>query len=669
MGFTKRSAQKVTCETVFYTIGVDRVRIISLPTTSIMTLLPLETSILCASNVVYLIDPTTDKSPVSFSASNDTVHTLIASSSNGENTPPAFLAAAENNLYINVFDMKSGSLSGSLIAGNDVEFVASSTKDSEEGSLTEGRGHRETVAAVTKDGVIELFSAAFNFEVPKKQTDNFSLKEIQKNKTHKATAFVKVVRPDKPAVPIPLAAVSFEGNDLVIVWIEAGVNPVFERVQWRSSQTGSLAFTGTKEITRVKNGPGLVTANTNGMRSFDQSRVDESRTVVVNGEAMDGTEMMLDVPEIIDISSAEEESDSDAPEHLQKIQINGDSKIGSGIPDAGSEADGEMEETEEQSFGDLLRNSAPETIDVAGAFDDADKQVTTAVGGQNMQLSSGMSLGTVLSQALRTNDLNLLESCLHFHDLNIIRATIERLPSVHATTLLIKLAERLHNRPGRAGSLMVWIQWTLIAHGGYLAGQPDVVRQLASLHRVVKERAKSLQPLLSLKGKLDMLDAQMNLRKSMQKRYGLDEEEDDEDAVIYVEGQEESSSQEDSGNESDPTKAISKNKGKSGKATITNGISSDSDEDMDDMPSGLNGIGTDSEDETSDSDSNPFIDREASETDDDYGDEFADDVDHDDVDSLDDEDEEAGAEAEVEEPPRKVARRPKVSNGIVIGKK
>ena len=667
---TRRGKHKVTYQIVSTILEFDFDRTISLPTTSIMTLLPLETSILCASNVVYLIDPTTTEQPACFSASNDTVHTLISSSLNHANAPSAFLAAAENNLYVNVFNMKTGSLAGSLVAENDVELVAASAKDSEV-SAAEVGVELDTVAAVTKDGIIELFPHAFTFATAKSQTETFSLRGIQKNKTHKATAFVKFVRPDKTTVPVPITAISFEGNDLVIAWVEAGMDPNFERIQWRNAQTRSLAFTGIKEITRAKSGSGLVAANTNGIPSLDQTRVDESRTVIANNEESEGTVPMLDAPEIIDISSAEEDSDSNTSESPPQRLTNGDSNMDRSMLGAGSEIDGEIEETEEPSFGDLLRASAPEAIDVIGAFDEPDKRAITTVSSQNMQLSSGLSLGTVLSQALRTNDLNMLESCLHFNDLNVIRATIERLPAVYATTLLTKLAERLHNRPGRAGSLMVWIQWTLVAHGGYLAGKPEIVKKLASLHRVVKERANSLQALLSLKGKLDMLDAQMNLRKKMQKHYGMDEggEEDEEDAVIYVEGQEDPSSQEDLGDEGRSAKVTLKNNGKIGKAAITNGGLSEDEKNMDALPSDLDGAATDSEDELNDSDSNPLLDQEASETDTDSGNEFVDDVDYDDLDSLDDEDEEAEAEAEMEEPLRKQHQRSKLSNGIVASQK
>jgi U3 small nucleolar RNA-associated protein 5 len=166
---------------------------------------------------------------------------------------------------------------------------------------------------------------------------------------------------------------------------------------------------------------------------------------------------------------------------------------------------------------------------------------------------------------------------------------------------------------------MVWVQWTLVTHGGYLATQKDLIKKLAELNRVIDERAKGLQSLLSLKGKLDMLEAQIELRKSMQnQRRRIDEDEEDE-GVIYVEGQ-----------ESDDETMLKPQR------LAANGDledMSDGSEISEDMPT-TNGVIADSED----SSENELIDDEAEETDDDSADE--DEVDHDDEDSEEESDEE-----------------------------
>ncbi|KAI5288932.1 Small subunit (SSU) processome component [Ascosphaera acerosa] len=128
--------------------------------------------------------------------------------------------------------------------------------------------------------------------------------------------------------------------------------------------------------------------------------------------------------------------------------------------------------------------------------------------------STSASLSAVLSQALRTNDAALLESCFHTTDAATVRATIQRIDSSLAAALLARLAERLAQRPGRHGPLLVWLQWTCVAHGGSVAAAAGAARQLADVFRVMDERSAVLAPLLLLKGKLDLLDAQLGLRRA-----------------------------------------------------------------------------------------------------------------------------------------------------------
>jgi U3 small nucleolar RNA-associated protein 5 len=348
---------------------------------------------------------------------------------------------------------------------------------------------------------------------------------------------------------------------------------------------------------------------------FPKDKVDESKALVSGGwNAPVSKANPNSTIETITISSDEEEAKEYDEEDAEEESAAGDDVA---MEDAAVEQD-DNEENAEPSFGDLVRANASEPIDVAGAFED---QTVAYPKGTQIQPPSGASLGTVLTQALKTSDIALLESCLHTTDTNTIRATIQRLESPLAGTLLQKLAERLHRRPGRAGSLMVWVQWTLVTHGGYLATQRDLIKKLAELNRVIDGRAKGLQPLLSLKGKLDMLEAQMELRRSMQNQRRRMDEEDDDEGVIYVEDQ-------DSEDET-TAKRLS-----NGNLEFDDSASEVS-EDM----SMTNGVIADSEDEEEDSsdDGNGLLDNEAEETDADTGDE--DEVDHDDQDSLGEEDE------------------------------
>lgn len=302
--------------------------------------------------------------------------------------------------------------------------------------------------------------------------------------------------------------------------------------------------------------------------------------------------------EAIEISS---DSESNSDEDISEIEDNADTLQKADVSMTEAQEEDDEDANAEPTFGDLVRNTL-EPIDVSSAFPLAQGSAPNNL----LAAPSSASLSTVLSQALKTNDNVLLESCLQTTDLATIRTTIQRLSSALASNLLSALATRLHRRPGRAGSLMIWIQWTLVAHGGYLATQKELVKQLAALSRVVEERARGLNGLLMLKGKLDMLEAQGAMRKSFmgRGRGRGDESEDDEDAVVYVEHDEEPE-------------------------TLANGavaprsaglLQDQSDEDNDssedeDMPNTSAGLELNSEDDDeSDDESQGLIDDEAEET-------------------------------------------------------
>ncbi|KFH41738.1 U3 small nucleolar RNA-associated protein-like protein [Hapsidospora chrysogenum ATCC 11550] len=279
-----------------------------------------------------------------------------------------------------------------------------------------------------------------------------------------------------------------------------------------------------------------------GARIPTKSAIDESRTTVANTDVLPATqtetvEISSDSDSDEDLSDEEQQSDAD------ESQINGDSHV-NGNRTGQSEQHGEVEDESDgeegaPSFGELLRSN--DAIDVPALL-------------QNLSPNSGAiarptrktitvphhnSLTTVLSQALRTDDTDLLESCLHTTDATTVRNTIENIDSMLAGTLLEKLAARLYRRPGRASSLMTWVQWTLIAHGGVLASQPKVIQSLSGLQKVLSERARGLSSLLALKGKLDLLESQMKLRKKMQQQIlpGQGSADEHEGDVVWVEGE------------------------------------------------------------------------------------------------------------------------------------
>ncbi|KAH6618961.1 Dip2/Utp12 family-domain-containing protein [Boeremia exigua] len=356
------------------------------------------------------------------------------------------------------------------------------------------------------------------------------------------------------------------------------------------------------------------TAKINGAQHARTTRVDESAAVVGGGQAGHGDVDMEDAaPDVIEISSAEEEShysssDDDAADDAAPA-VNGDRD------DVDRPIDDETADPEELSFGDRLRAQEPEPVqesrivDVETTFGASNaRTLATASSSRPLAAPSTSSLGTVLTQALRTNDQELLDSCLRVIDIDTIYATVERLPSPLVGNLLQKLAERLHKKPGRAGVLMVWVQWSLAAHGGYLASQPQLVRQLATLNKVLKERASGLQPLLSLKGRLDMLQAQLELRRRNQKKAAGD---DEDEAVIYVEGEDDYESSADEDDAPDSTRK---------RIRDVDADDDDAESSDDEMPTTMD---VDEDSDEGSEDSEGLIDDEAEETDDDAGDDMS----------------------------------------------
>ncbi|KAL8654568.1 MAG: hypothetical protein Q9226_003384 [Calogaya cf. arnoldii] len=640
------------------------------------------------STKAFLIDPHLSSPSQSFTASKNVVHSIKTSSTMQPDTsvPTSFLTAAETERYINVFSTVTGSSVGSLIAESDIMKVAVASDNCTVTESTPGTNSADqALATINRDGFLELFEAPFAFASPSAQKQAESLKARVKQMTRKARALVKVIRPDKPAAVVPLLDVDFQNNDLVLAWAEGGVGLRFDRVQWRKNDTFEVLLEGITELVRGKDVTTLGAAVMNGVKDMGKMQVDESQTVVTAFGQPESMQSVIDEPGVIDISSAEEESDYEddkmpmgssrsvsddepvpEPQPSNASLPQQDSDVSMQDADVeGEDAVAGLAEVEEPSFGDLMREHATGHVDVQASFAAPNAEAIIPTSERLVQLPSGMSLGTVLTQSLRTNDVNLLETCLHTRDKAILRATIERLDSAHASTLLQKLAERFHSRPGRAGSLLVWIQWTIVAHGGYLASQPGAMKTMAVLHRVITERARSLPLLLSLKGKLDMLEAQMNLRASIKARSQNSKlaDQQDEENVIYVEGQEESDS-EDSVAEDFETAQLESGVGSDrlGSRIGSESVSESRDEDDEEMPAATNGVVAESDSEGSESGSEGgLLDDEAESTERDSDDEISiDAIDHEDVDSMESE---ASSEGEEVPAPKRPATT-KLSNGV-----
>ncbi|KAK4506881.1 hypothetical protein PRZ48_000614 [Zasmidium cellare] len=355
---------------------------------------------------------------------------------------------------------------------------------------------------------------------------------------------------------------------------------------------------------------------TNGTPRSKSTRVDESLAdVAPNTDEDDGSRRKQKVePEVIAISSDEDESsaydEDDAAEEPAPV-ANGHVEDGED-----NDADADMvdadagDQQDEPTFGDILQARHPDPIDVRKALQEAADEDSRGLVPTSGAMA-GHSLGTVLTQALKTNDKDLLESCFAETDPSTIRRTIARQKSHEIAILLERIAEKIHRKPGRTGNLLVWVQWSLVAHGGYLANQPELMTKVKALAQVVRQRAAGLQPLLHLKGKLDLLHAQLDFRRDMQaeSRGNNAEDLDDPNGVLYIEGEDhESSDSDDAADEGDELEQPSGKKAKqAGRITTGNG----EDEEMD-IANGLDGD-VESSDDEDDADLDGMLDVEAEE--------------------------------------------------------
>ncbi|ETI20226.1 hypothetical protein G647_08260 [Cladophialophora carrionii CBS 160.54] len=491
--------------------------------------------ILCASSTPFAIDITSsdDFRIDRFDSFKNTVHSLCRSDDS------QIFLAADSDRYINIYSISEKKLSRTLVTSSGVTAVALSSPPKDAPDYLR---RQQMLCAITHDGAVELFPHPF----AESKTINGDLKSSRKNLTRKASASVRLVSPDSKTKSVPIVAAFLQGPDLVIVSADGGVDLAFQKVRWQDEGNGELLFDGVKDVVKVKSANTLNTATLNGVKDTGKVRVDESKTVVVSGGA--GGPSTADA---IELSSGESEDDVDEDDSGDEASAKADNEEEDEEADEdedaseASDSDEEMpdaeekeaqEDKEEPSFGDLLAARHPTEISIPAALP-ADTTALAIPKLPAMALPAGMSLSTVLTQSLRTNDTSLLEAVLHTTDASIVKSTIQRLDSTLAGLLLSKLAERLASRPGRYGHLIAWVQWTCIAHGGAIASMPDVISKVKTLYAVLNERMRTLDDLLVLKGKLDLLDAQVQFRKSIAAQRGEREAGQGQPGVILLEGQ------------------------------------------------------------------------------------------------------------------------------------
>lgn len=481
--------------------------------------------VFCASVIPYAVDIDAEATGqlAKFDAFKNPIHSIIRPEEIVKSSTKAFLAS-DRDRYINIYDLSEQKISRTLVAGAGVDDLAIHYPKNKEDQI---------LAVITTEGVVELFSKPFDVS---KQV-NGDIPSKRKNLTRKANAFIKIVAPDSAKQPVAAFTACFDGHNLIVASVEGAIEPVFTKIRWQDEATGALLLAGNREFACPKSASTLNTATANGTKNMGEAHLNDARTVVVNGLAEAGSEAVpLEIEDSEEEVTDDEENDDKSnrgAESDDESQIADDVEMDDAVLDLEGTTAGEHEEMAEPSFGELLAARNPGEISILDNLPTEENTIGNIT--SLSQLPSGMSLGTVLTQSLRTNDQSLLETCLHVTDENIIQNTILRLDSALAANLLTKLAERLADRPGRYGHLLTWVQSTMIAHGGAIASQAGVSSKLRTLYQVLNERSRVLPSILLLKGKLDMLSAQQSFRAQAEEYRKVNE---NVPARLYIEGQE-----------------------------------------------------------------------------------------------------------------------------------
>jgi U3 small nucleolar RNA-associated protein 5 len=553
-------------------------------------------SILCASSTPHLIlvEEQNDFAQQSFDAMGHPIHSIYPSDTGAASSPKFFLAA-DGDRYMNVYDCSRQRLVRTLIASSP---ISSLTMDAIEDAPA-GDEEQQILAAVNKDGLVELFPQPF--AQPPQQ--NGSIQSSRKNLVKKSTAQLKLV--DSSNRSSAILSASFQGPEIWLVSVDSGVDLSFQRVRWQDEGSGDVLFTGVKEVVKAKSSLSLHSATLNGIKDNGKAHVDESSTVVTNGTGAAGSQ---DAPLELDDSGEDEDDDmfepdkeAPAPESSDDEMVDAPEEPQKTLPPSSAAVPTSEDSPKDHSptFGELAAAlHEPKTIPIPSP-----PNISLINAGGALTLPTGMSLSTVLTQALRTNDTSLLEVCLHTTETPIIRNTITRLDSSLAANLISKLADRIVSRPGRYGHLQLWVQHLCVAHGAAISSNAAAREKLKVLYRALDQRARGLPNLLVLKGKLQMVEGQLRFRREIAAQRAEHGTSAGREVPIMVEGERGNWDSDDDLDEAIGGITPARKRARKALDDLVGESSEDDEDDDDDMPATLtNGIASSDSDHEESSD-------------------------------------------------------------------
>lgn len=399
-----------------------------------------------------------------------------------------FLASSQSDRNINVNSIENGNSVKILTGQSEIQDMILAQDDS-------------ALAAITDDGLVEIFLNPLEVANQNNGSSKSSRRKSGGSQSVSSNIQISIQRP-RSSQQVRIDNLIFSKDYLILAWLENAGVPVFENFNWRESQTGLVELTRAhKTLSRAGKNDGKI----NGSDPAAAAPYNEANSIVSSGKDVKNLES--------DDDDDDEQEEGTLAERLDALEV---------------------DQSNNNKKPDNITNNTKSTNS-----NNNNNNNTLS----KMELSTPGTFTTILSQALKTNDHALLESCLSNHDEKVIKVSIQRLDSTLAVKLLERLAEKISRNPSQAGQLNIWIKWVMISHGGYLVTIPNLLKTLSSLHSTLADRVSTLPRLLALQGRLEMLNSQMELRRdilesSSKKGGNNDDEDDDEDeekAVEYIE--------------------------------------------------------------------------------------------------------------------------------------
>jgi len=115
------------------------------------------------------------------------------------------------------------------------------------------------------------------------------------------------------------------------------------------------------------------------------------------------------------------------------------------------------------------------------------------------------SLAALLSQALRADDVALIERCLSVSDRTTIANTVAKLSATNAMKLLSECAARAQAKPNAGERCAKWARTILLHHAGYASSAPKARATLMRLSQTIESHVSMQGSLQALLGRLELV--------------------------------------------------------------------------------------------------------------------------------------------------------------------